>query len=1519
MLVANKTINDAWLAPRKELNIKIKIDGVVYDKSDVSSLSFDSASIVGDAFQIGSAYMNQIQVEFPSIIESIAQDLEVTAELGIYVDGAFHYSKLGTFLISEFDRNRNERKTTFTAVDRMVLLEGSYVSKLSYPASIRNVALEIANLAGVVIDQVSFSTLPTTTIAKPEGYTYRQAIGLIAQFVGGFANFNREGKLQVRTLALTDFALTTADYMWGGFTKNESTYRVNGIQVITGDEESNVLSVGADKGNVIQLENKVMTQALLNTIWQRVQNINYSPYELKWFGNPNLEAGDWINIVDHDGVRYSVPNLSYSFTYNGGLRAESKATTTSNSEVSYRYKGTLAQKIIEIEKVLTAANGWNSNYYDQTEPPLHPKEGDAWFKPNGAYTEIWLYKNVDGELKWVLEISNAPDEAIKEAIENMEQEVQTAIDQSQTAIDNASQAIADAGFAKNQASSALTQAGQAVADANTAITDAQSALDAYRNMEIGGVNILEDTLFMRNMWYFTKQYPQESSIVENALQINSNGNGWAQWQIQSSASGSPTRSKILHEIGGGNYTISYEARVVGSVSSSGRIEVQLRSNHTNGSTKTPISVIVGAENLTSEWVKFKGTVFLDIPENLLYWRAIFQSTIIGKVEIRKMKLEKGNKATDWSPAPEDVQVQITDINGELSRKVSQQTFDTLQGTVNTQSTQINQNKADILLRATKTEVNTLTGTVNSLDSQLKLEAGKISALNSKTDGHTTEIGSLESSFSGLNSTVATVKQDLDGLEIGQRNYAVNTMTPLEWVNNIGSNTGIDHTSCTCYKFVGGLSLRNLIKKEAWNTNTDISVSGIVEFFRLDGLAINYSDFPSRFKMSIFRFTGSGSSWNQRGVIQKSDLIDGINTYEIYESWKLDQRDIDNADISGTKLWCDSFPTGYGIRVKDYMFTLGNKKGPYFPAPEDMTTVTAFSALEQNLSGFKTTVENTYADKTTVNQLAGQWQATTTLANGHTSQISSLGTQVNLRATKAEFADALGAVNLITNGGNIQSTAGWSGTVEISKHPYYKSNTANVLTLITAGTSEVTASGEYFNIEPNTEYTLTFYGFASSNVRSMDVHFLSRKNTSSNGYDNAKLLLSTNLSPGQLDRRSVTFTTNATDNQAYIRFDNNGSTNGALSGLYVVDITLVKGSVAPSAWFESTADSIVSQINISPESILLSSKKIQIKGDTYIDNGVIQTAHIADLAVSGAKIANASISSAKIISLDASKITVGTLTGHTINGAVINGGTISGGTINGTNITGGTFYNSGTRGEFHVYDGMVKATSYNTVANGTILSEDGYITLRAGGTGSASHVFLQSVTEVRATRPREFNTYIPMVASGFRIPGWTYLARNVWSTYGNGIEDMFVKPSDVGSMRVMSDGNGTYRPIMASAFNQSSSREFKENVSALHEKGLSVINELKVVTYNLREDAQKEVQVGLIAEDSLKVASLEGNSINLYKLTTYNTKAIQELDLKSTEITNEIAQIKGTHANDIFVLKSEIQELKNEIQALRQSA
>lgn len=476
MLVTTDDVMAAWLSPSRQLSIRVKMNNVTYGSEDITSLSFDSGSISGETYQIGSTYMNSIQLIFPSLIETVKEDMEVVPELGVLVNGTYEYTKLGHFFIDEFERNRNNNTTTIRATDKMRFMEGPYESKLSYQKPYREVALEVANLAGVEINEASFSAMGTAAINKPEGYTFRQAIGLIAQFEGGFASFNRNGELEIRRLAPTNFEVTPESYMLKGFTKNEVSYRIGGITVKTGEEETDVIRVGSTNGSQVQLENKVMTQQLLNQIWELVKNLNYFPYELKWRGCPPLEAGDWIYVNANDGTKYSVPNLSYSITFNGGMSAESKATTSSSSQATYKYRGPLNQRIDYLDSILSS-NNWNSNYYDATEP-LNPKEGDIWFKPNGQDREIWIYKNVDGVLDWVMEITSAGDPELLAAIEE--------------AIQAGKDAEAAAVGAKEEAAAAK-QAGENAANlAEQAGLDAQAAKDKADAIQIDVNGLVSD-------------------------------------------------------------------------------------------------------------------------------------------------------------------------------------------------------------------------------------------------------------------------------------------------------------------------------------------------------------------------------------------------------------------------------------------------------------------------------------------------------------------------------------------------------------------------------------------------------------------------------------------------------------------------------------------------------------------------------------------------------------------------------------------------------------------------------------------------------------------------------------------------------------------------------------------------------------------------------------------------------------------------------------------------------------------
>lgn len=816
MLATSEEILSAWLSPARQLAVRVQVDQSSYGSEDVTSLSFDSGSISGEVYQIGSTYMNTVQIVFPSIIETIKEDQEVIPELGILVDGEYHYSKLGHFFITEFNRDRNAKTTTITASDKMIYMEGVYESKLTYPKPYREVALEIANLAGVEINQASFASLGTLAIRKPVGYTHRQAIGLIAQFEGGFASFNRDGELEIRRLRPTEFEVTPESYLLKGFSKNENAYRIGGITVRIGEEETDVLRVGSTNGSQIELENKVMTQTLLNNIWDLVKNLNYFPFELKWRGCPLLEAGDWMYVADRDGKRYSVPNLSYSLNFNGGLSGDSKATTNSSSQATYKYRGSLKQRVDWLDSLLSS-NGWNQNYYDTTEPK-NPKEGDIWFKQNGQDKEIWIYeKDADGNLSWVLQVSTATDPELQKAIEEVGEKVEQAQSDAEQALTNANDAVSKATNAAAKADQSSAAATQAQADATmaltgantakenaqtalsqsaTAIADAKNALDQYAGLSFDNRNLLLNTAVPKEL---------TGTGADNQLRTLANFSK-STFGAYGFEPGKSIAFRATIEITGsgfgGFFNLRMGPNVWASLNPTGQRYPITKTETLTFETVLPIK---------STWADNR---YVDI-------RLDGVPTTVN-LRITEMQLTYSSQVIPWQRAPEDVQVTIENLGNELQAKVSQTVFDTLNQKVTTQGTAITANtkaiglKADqtvvetlsgrvttaegsitaiageVKLKANQTVVDSLTGrvstaegsittlagkvalkaeksyvdtvkdTVDSVRSDLTVEAGKVTALNTLTDGHTAQIGNLQSSYDGLSSTVSKVETDLNG-------------------------------------------------------------------------------------------------------------------------------------------------------------------------------------------------------------------------------------------------------------------------------------------------------------------------------------------------------------------------------------------------------------------------------------------------------------------------------------------------------------------------------------------------------------------------------------------------------------------------------------------------------------------------------------------------------------------------------------------------------------------------------------
>ena len=196
-----------------------------------------------------------------------------------------------------------------------------------------------------------------------------------------------------------------------------------------------------------------------------------------------------------------------------------------------------------------------------------------------------------------------------------------------------------------------------------------------------------------------------------------------------------------------------------------------------GDNGTAVTDGVSVVSITSEWkrywVKWTQTPATET-KSVIIGR---NSSLTNRVYIRAVKLEAGNKPTDWSPAPEDVDVKTTELSTKYSEL--QVSVTGLSSTIAEQS-QLIEKKADSSTVSTlSTQYSTLKQSVDGLSSTVNSHTTQIA---NKADGSTVTTLSnrfveLESNLDGFQSTVRdtyTTKTDFNNLSIGGRNLLLNT-------------------------------------------------------------------------------------------------------------------------------------------------------------------------------------------------------------------------------------------------------------------------------------------------------------------------------------------------------------------------------------------------------------------------------------------------------------------------------------------------------------------------------------------------------------------------------------------------------------------------------------------------------------------------------------------------------------------------------------------------------------------------
>lgn len=397
MINMSDTFKSKIYSSERYLKANILINNVDYETDIIKDFKYHS-SIASNSFAIGSTNASTFEITLNKLVETIEENQEIKPFIGIIGTESI---PLGVFYIKEIKRDRNAKTTKIKCQDKMMYLNELYTTDLAFPAKIRDIIQDIS-------EKVKMEFVPThisynKEVQKLEKVSYREMLSYLAQIEGCFVVFDRYGKLEFRKFNRTQEKITKNNYFLSGLVVNDVEYKLSGITVDLKNKDKTILVSGSVVGNQINLVNPLMKQDYLDEVYTYLKQFIFKPYTVNWQGNPALEVGDFVQVEVANGQYIGVPILNLQLNFSGGLNCKMSADVKTSTSTSYEYKGTI-QKQIEFLNARIGADG--TTIYADTKEPSNPKQGDTWFKPNGAYTDLYIYEKG----KWVKKVSSGSAE-----------------------------------------------------------------------------------------------------------------------------------------------------------------------------------------------------------------------------------------------------------------------------------------------------------------------------------------------------------------------------------------------------------------------------------------------------------------------------------------------------------------------------------------------------------------------------------------------------------------------------------------------------------------------------------------------------------------------------------------------------------------------------------------------------------------------------------------------------------------------------------------------------------------------------------------------------------------------------------------------------------------------------------------------------------------------------------------------------------------------------------------------------
>lgn len=332
------------------------------------------------------------------------------------------------------------------------------------------------------------------------------------------------------------------------------------------------------------------------------------------------------------------------------------------------------------------------------------------------------------------------------------------------------------------------------------------------------------------------------------------------------------------------------------------------------------------------WARFEKASGSDSDAGGIFW-------------VTALKLEKGNKATDWSPAPEDLQADATNKANTALSESKKYTDAQLKITSDSITSTVSKTYA------TKSDLSTTNSNVTKAQSTADTAKANASAAKSTAN-------KAQSTANTANSTANSVKNDLANLSIGGRNIVSGTGTGEGWMYETFNKDDREFTRGTTEThetYIYSPETFNLEKGKQYVLSFDAKQNGYINGSEVFVLPKTFSTTGIVLSKSFLTST----SYEHKVIIfTPPSSVTSLENCRI-------RFDNNGSKTSGTKAI---------LYIKNVKLELGNKPTDWSPAPEDYSTTTEMnSSINQTAESIKSTVAATYVNNQTLSSYATKSQ------------------------------------------------------------------------------------------------------------------------------------------------------------------------------------------------------------------------------------------------------------------------------------------------------------------------------------------------------------------------------------------------------------------------------------------------------------------------------------------------------------------------------------------------------------------